>query len=153
VAASWADAPGNGEAGAVYAFLGPFEDALDTDDALATWASDDPELLEFGTDVAAADVDADGQIDLLIGAPYIAGLATDGRAFLQLGFASGTVAAASLATIDGQGYEDLGMSVAFVPDWTGDDGAEVAISSPGHRDASGEETGALYLFDSERFHP
>jgi hypothetical protein len=154
VSAVWANAPGNNQAGAVYAFLGPFADLLDTSDALATWTSEDSDVLEFGHDLSTGDVDADGQVDLLIGGAFNGSIVpTDGCAYVQLGLASGTVAAASLVTIDGRSSENLGISVAFVPDWTGDGGTEVALGAPDYHNARRRAVGALYLFESEGFHP
>jgi hypothetical protein len=154
VSAIWAEAPGNADGGAVYAFLGPFADELDTGDAVATWSPIvDSEVFGFGYDIATGDADADGQVDVLMGLPYTGGVTTDGLAYLQLGSASGAIATTSLATIQGRSREGLGTGVAFVPDWTGDGGAELALGGPEYRDASEENFGALYLFASERFHP
>jgi hypothetical protein len=153
VGARWADGTASRDSGAVYAFLGPFSGELDTDDAVVTWGPDDSEVEGFGSDLAAGDVDADKHLDVVMGA-YYAGPGGPGAVYLQLGSTTGTVALSSIVTIEGQMFESLGTSVSLVPDWTGDEGAEVALGGPDYRDdVTDDYFGALYVFDSERFYP
>jgi hypothetical protein len=133
--------------GVVFAFLGPLSGSLDGRDAATVWVPD-ATILTLGNDVAVGDVDGDANADLLFGAPWAAD-SYSGEAFLQLGFVSGVVSASGLPTFRGTSGEYLGANVAFVPDWTGDGGDEVALTAPYHTDAAGDIDGAVYAFDSE----
>jgi hypothetical protein len=147
VGAAGADAPFSVNGGAVFAFLGPLSGSLDGRDAAAIWVPD-PTVALLGNDVAVGDVDGDESPDLLFGAPWAAGY-YDGEMFLQLGPASGVIDVTGLASFRGDYGEELGMSVAIVPDWTGDGRDEVATATIYHPDAAGDLIGALWVFDSE----
>jgi hypothetical protein len=84
---------------------------------------------------------------------FHSGALYQGAVFLQLGAASGTIEARTLPTIVGRSSERLGSAIALVPDWTGDDGAEIALGGPTYQAAWHGEVGALYLFESNRFRP
>jgi len=101
----------------------------------------------LGSDIAVGDVDGDESPDLLLGAIWSEDYG--GKAFLQLGPASGVVEVDGLPSFDGDLGEYLGSSVAIVPDWTGDGRDEVALAASYHRDAAGDIEGAVYVFDSE----
>jgi hypothetical protein len=141
------------EEGGVYMFLGPLSGALGVADAEATWVADsDFEVEGLGHDVAAGDVDGDKQDDVVMGAYDLHSL-SGGAVYVQLGAGSGTVDVRTLPMISGEPYDALGLAIALVPDWTGDDGAEVALGGRTHRNASDQEVGAVFVFESERFHP
>ena len=53
-----------------------------------------------------------------------------GTVYFQLGLASGTVDVSTLPSLQGEGRDLAGASVALLPDWTGDGGAEVAFGMP-----------------------
>jgi hypothetical protein len=134
--------------GAAYAFLGPFSGASGEDDAVATWTG--LEYLDHtGEDVAAGDVDGDGSLDVLIGAPEADSSA--GAVYLQLGFVSGSVSVSSLPTFSpyvrdrpSPSWGNAGAFVNAIPDWEGDGGAEVAIASGNGGAAVVYESGALF---------
>jgi hypothetical protein len=153
VGAPGADGASTLNAGAVYRFLGPFSGVTAAVDADATWIADADIIVSgFGYELAAGDIDGDKHADVVMGASNYS-TTPDGAVWLQLGAVSGTIEARTLATILGRSNDVLGVTIALVPDWTGDDGQEVALGAFGYRNASDEEVGALYLFESERFHP
>ena len=110
---------------AVYAFLGPLEGRRrESADADTRWYG----TRGLGSSVAArGDVDADGQPDVLLGARHPRG---SGTVYLQLGESTGVIDVADLLSFRSTGRTYLGQGIAFVPDWTGDGGSEVAISEP-----------------------
>ncbi len=134
--------------GAAYAFLGPLSGTISAADAVATWTG--VETFDYvGEDVAAADVDGDGSLDVLIGAPGADSSA--GAVYLQLGFASGWVSVSSLPTFSpyvwdrpSPSWGNAGAHVNTIPDWEGDGGAEVAISSGYGGAVVVYESGALF---------
>jgi hypothetical protein len=74
-----------------------------------------------------------------------------GDAYLQFGFASGTVDAGTLLSFPAHLLVSarVGDGVTMIPDWTGDDGSEVAIGAPYEADAAGDRMGTVYLFFSD----
>jgi hypothetical protein len=135
------------EAGAVYGFLGPLSGSLDTRDAAVTWTGD-AHVAGLGIDVSAGDVDGDESVDVLMGAFWTT--PGYGAAFLQFGLASGSVDVSTLLAVRGSG--EFGVATSLVPDWTGDDGAELAVAARGVEDAAGEEVGAVYVIFSDALH-
>src|SRR4029450_8549283 len=97
--------------------------------------------------LTTGDVDGDGQTDVLFGAPYTEPN-FQGAAFLQLGKASGVVDVRTIASIPGPDGEDsiFGSSVAFVPDWDGDDLPEMAVGEPYWDDPVLGRVGRVYLW-------
>ena len=131
----------NGYSGSVFGFLGPLSGSTFTHDASVRW--DGPPVSGlFGSAVAAADFDGDGSLDVAMGARRAAT-----AVFVQAGFATGTVDAASLVQIQGGGY--VGESITAIADWTGDGGAELALGAPIKDAPSAEDAGAVYGFFSE----
>ncbi|HND32770.1 MAG TPA: integrin alpha, partial [Myxococcota bacterium] len=96
----------------------------------------------------AGDVDGDGYMDLLIGAPNDSeGGFSVGAAFLILGNPSGTESLTDAdAKILGSGfsYMQAGTSVAAVPDVDGDGLSDIAIGAPSADDAR-TMSGSVYL--------
>ena len=125
---------------AAYAFIGPFAGATSTGDATATWTKSEASSLA-GAAMTAGDVDADGSLDLLVGAPS-AGFS--GAVYLQLGFASGVIEIESLPYFSLAEERDLGQQVATLPDWDGDGGVEIATSAP----TTSAWSGAVFVFES-----
>jgi hypothetical protein len=117
--------------GAVFAFLGPLSGFVSASDATTRWYTRDSHA-SLGQAIAAdGDVDGDKQPDVLLGAPDAdVGLVGTGSAYLQLGFASGVVDVETLLVFSAPADDAAGASVAFVPDWDGDDGSELAIGAP-----------------------
>jgi hypothetical protein len=138
-----APVPANGQ---VYLLLGPMTSSVSVEDAETTWVADTLDAI-LGAAVAVADLDGDGQLDVLMGAT---GQDATGVAYFQLGKASGTINAADLPRFAGptdDEYAGLGDGLAVIPDWTGDGKPEVAISAPGWDDVGRE--GRVYGFLSE----
>jgi hypothetical protein len=101
---------------ALFAFFGPFSGARDSADADAEWIGDRSLGRNFAVD---GDVDADGFPDVL--------LSGDDVAYLQVGETTGVVDVADLPALHPTTHDARFMSVAFLPDWTGDGGSELAL--------------------------
>ncbi len=128
----------------VHGFLGPFAGLRESADADVRWFGEQ----SLGYAIAAdGDVDADGQPDLLFGAPFANGV---GAAYLQIGAASGVVDAADLVSFHSSSAY-FAYGVAFVPDWTGDGGSEVALGDIGFEPVAGQMSGRVAVFFSEAF--
>jgi hypothetical protein len=109
----------------VYAFLGPLTDSRTTSAADVRWIGD----MGLGFSIAAGgDVEGDGHPDVLMGAVYDTNHA--GAVYLQRGEAQGVVDVGDLTWFESHDDTVLGYAVTFVPDWTGDGGAEVALGQP-----------------------
>ena len=141
--------PTGDQGGGVYAFLGPLPGALDVSAADATWLGG-LEVESLGMGVAAGDIDADGSTDLALGAP--GDLYTPGAVYFQLGLASGTVDVSTLPSVLGDWGDLAGYSIALVPDWTGDGGAEIAFGVPGYDDYGDNPGGGFALLLSEELY-
>jgi hypothetical protein len=144
----------------VFAFLGPVSGAITTSEATVTWESTDRKTRMFGAAVAASDADGDGQVDVLMGAPYAGGDVEPnwiGTAYLQFGKAAGVIDVSTLPSFAVEGYDPgryspylyFGGSVAFVPDWTGDDVSELVIGAPVWEGDTSEPVGKIYVFFSD----
>jgi hypothetical protein len=133
--------------GSVRAFFGPFTGDRDAAGADVRWIG----AQSLGYAIAAdGDVDADGQPDVLFGAPYAHGYYGSGTAYLQLGTATGVVDVASLVPFTSDSAF-FGYGVAFVSDWTGDGGSEVALGDVGYATTPGQTPGRVAVFFSEAF--
>jgi hypothetical protein len=78
----------------------------------------------------------------------------ESRVYVQLGYATGVVDAATLFQFQAPHVVDtayLGVSITPIPDWTGDGGSELALGARGVDGASTEDAGAVYVFYSEVF--
>ena len=129
---------------------------VDEDCDGADWCPIDPsdvyvaapaERDQLGTALAAADLDGDGQHDLIVGADdHDAGGDAAGAAFLLAGpLTAARNASAAEATVLGASESDgLGGALAVVGDVDGDGLVDWAVGAPGS-DAGGEGAGALYL--------
>jgi hypothetical protein len=132
-------------AGAVYAFLGPFSGDVAAADAAVRWEGSDLGGY-FGWSVATGgDVDGDGAVDSLICDAYDS--TYGGTVYLALGPASGVVSAIDMPAFRSE--SGLGVDASFVPDWTGDGGSEVAVGDPWAIASTGISTGHVAVILSE----
>jgi len=135
--------------GVVYAFSGPFSGDLGPDDAGARWEMTSPVSWgNFGFSIATGgDVDGDGAVDTLIGGPYTQ-YPYAGAVYLQSGEPAGVIDVRQMAAFVDDASGGV-AGVAFVPDWNGDGGDEIAIGAPGAVDPSGSATGAVSVIFSD----
>ncbi|MBI4880391.1 MAG: FG-GAP repeat protein [Planctomycetes bacterium] len=112
------------------------------------WAAGGQAGARLGAALAAAgDVDGDGFIDLLAGAPGFDGAAgaDAGRAFLYRGALAGPSAPAAWLQEGDQAGARLGEAVASAGDVDGDGYADVLIGAPGRNGAAGAAAGQVRL--------
>jgi len=134
--------------GVVYAFFGPFSGAMSASAADVSWEAT-VDFIDLGAAAALSDVDADGALDVLMGAPSASGGA--GAVYLQRGAATGTVDVATLPFFPGvESPDSFGWSIAPIADWTGDGGSEVAIGAPRVGDDATAYQGAVFVYESDR---
>ncbi len=144
--------------GVVRGFLGPLRGFTVVADAETTWmgTGEGPYGSYLGTSIAVNDLDGDGGSDVAM-ADATGGPNANGAVYVQLGRANGTVVVADLLTLAGADASAVGNiaspTVGTVPDWTGDGAAELLIGAPTVEDASGAETGAVYVFFSDSLFP
>ncbi len=97
----------------------------------------------------AGDVNGDGYSDVIVGAVgYGNGEASEGRALVYLGSASGLAATHAWAVEGGQANAALGTSVGTAGDVNGDGYAEVIVGAPGYDDDGVDEGRALLFMGS-----
>ena len=148
VAGDWLGRSSTGEStGGAYAFVAPWADAMDLDDAMAAWewtAATAAGAEHLGRSLAAGDFDGDEETDLIIGAYACCGHDWPGLVFFQWGVASGVVDVGSLPYVTGVDRADLGVQMAVLPDWNGDGISEVAIEAYGSLSSSGSYDDVIY---------
>jgi hypothetical protein len=134
VGAPWSDS--------AFGFVGPFSGEVSITDASVVWNA--PTAVEwFGAGLATGDANADGRVDVLLSARN--------AAYLQLGPASGVVDVATLHSFPAESPTPYvgGDMAAFVPDWDGDGGDEIALGDPrAEEDVEGGLVGHVYVFFS-----
>jgi hypothetical protein len=124
--------------GIVYGFLGPLSGAFTVRDAAVRWES--PRLvLNLGWAVVADDLDGDGGLDVAMSSPGAHSV------YVQHGYASGVVDVGTLPYVSVAASE-FGTSIATIPDWMGDGGAELALAAPGMDGDTAEDAGIVYIF-------
>ncbi|MEQ1507533.1 MAG: integrin alpha, partial [Myxococcota bacterium] len=135
------------DAGAVYAAFGPASVDMNRPDAKLTGVGAGDHL---GASVAVAgDVDQDGFLDLVLGAPGHDGDDAEdaGAAYLVFGPILGTrsVADADVVVTGAAPFDFLGQSVAGAGDFDGDTFPDVVLGAPFH-DGLAPSSGAAYVF-------
>ncbi len=113
----------------------------------------------FGLAMAFGDLNADGQVDLLVGASQVEGEDPTGTLFGELGGAFLFTSTADLTREESYEARDdlaiygategaqVGASVAFAGDPNGDGYDDLYLGAPGALDEDGAATGAVYVFD------
>jgi hypothetical protein len=105
-----------------------------------------------GTSVAArGDIDGDGSVDVVVGAPgEDAGAVSGGAAYLALGPLSGTseLVGSAQTIIGNSGNELTGWSVAIPGDLDGDGIDDVLIGAEGRDEAAADAGGVSFFFGS-----
>jgi hypothetical protein len=132
--------------GAAYIVLGPVTGTLSLGSADVIVMGDSASGRLGLAVTGAADIDADGRADVMVGADRHGGGL--GAGFVVLGGASGSFDASSAdAILEGETYQDwAGSSVALIPDTNGDGRDDILIGAWGN-DGSGADAGAAYLFE------
>ncbi len=123
----------------IYAFLGALDADRSIEDADVRWIGEEGLGFSIAT---GGDVDADGHPDVLLGAYEPDHPGGPAAAYLQLGQAEGVVDVADLLFFPAYRDNANGYALAFVPDWTGDGGSEVALGIPFLSDPISPSTGA-----------
>jgi hypothetical protein len=133
------------DAGVALAFHGGVSGPSPTPDW--TLAGDQPGALLGSSLGAAADVNGDGFMDVVVGAPGIDGPAVDsGQARLYFGSSSGLTATPAWSVDGGQPGAAFGAAVNAAGDINGDGFADVVLGAPLHDDGEADEGRAfLYL--------
>ena len=111
-----------------------------------TWSANGPQTnCGFGSGLGVADVNNDGNNDLIIGARYhLTTFANDGAIFVFLGDGAGSLSATPDQTIVGtQIYGMFGSAVTSIGDLDKDGCEDIAVGAPGVGDDS---QGAVYIF-------
>jgi hypothetical protein len=143
--------PLNGEdPGFVYVFFGPVSGRFPASEAdvILTGEQDND---EFGTAVAAGDVDGDGADDLIAGAHQLFRQDASGKAYVFYGPLNGAISAGNADAIligedsDPEDDDLFGETVASPGDTNGDDVDDVLVGAPFNY-AGGTRSGRVYLF-------
>ncbi|MCK6528195.1 FG-GAP-like repeat-containing protein [Myxococcota bacterium] len=139
---------GGYDTGSAYVLFGPASGWIEPADAGAV-LSGTAQGAKVGASVAVAgDVDGDGHLDVLVGAPSDPGSGNGGgAAYLLLGPVTGD---RSLGTADArllaeEGSDRAGTTVASAGDVDGDGYGDILVSAP-YSDAGGRDSGRAYLF-------
>jgi hypothetical protein len=137
--------PGFGEfvSGAVFGVLGPFAGEESLADADVTWSTD-VTIAYVGESIGAGDFDGDTQLDVAFGSTFVDD--SDGVVYVQMGLASGSVDVADLPALRTPARDELGSTIAIVPDWSGDGGDEIAV---GAYWGGGNYYGSVLVFESD----
>jgi hypothetical protein len=136
--------------GAAFVFYGS-QDSLNTEPDWSTYGGQ--KAATYGYAVGGAgDVNGDGYDDVVVGAPYYNVLeGNEGAVYLYLGSSSGLQDEPAWVVLGDQLGENLGTSVAIVPDMNQDGLDEIAAGAPGY---NGSEDliheGVVYLFLGRR---
>ena len=103
------------------------------------------ESIDFGTDVNAnGDYNADGFSDLVYGAP--GALNDAGVVHIHYGSVNGYASNPDLVLVGSHEGARFGASLTMVGDVDGDGYDDLLVGAPGHNNASGNSTGAVFVY-------
>jgi len=143
----YSGATGVSEMGSAYLFSGPLTGQMEHD-AAAVSVSDVEEFTGFGEALAVGDLDDDGVIDLVVGAPRDDTNRNNAGAVYVFGDASidGRTTDDADAVVHGErGTAILGDSVLVLGDANGDGVADLVVSEP-QATAGGSRAGQVHVF-------
>ncbi|MCB9689815.1 MAG: FG-GAP repeat protein [Alphaproteobacteria bacterium] len=140
---------GDGGAGRVALYLGSATGLS----AQPAWTMSGPgHPAHFGASLAATDVDGDGFVDLVVGAPdNNVGSTAEGAVYLYLGSQSGFGSVPDIVW-EGDLYYEFGTVVAAVGDLDGDGRGDLAIGAPKYSNGQSYE-GAVFVYYGTAFGP
>jgi len=152
-----ADDQGTSAQGAAYLFEGPLSGALTLQDAVMSVSSESEDLEggDLGGAVAvSADVDGDGILELVLGAPEAdtdQGGTKAGGVWLFSADQTGSIDLddADYELVGDDSQDQVGFSVSGAGDLDGDGKADLLVGAPLHNNSSGPYSGQAYIFHGD----